>query len=192
MKRTFWSCVAAICLFATSAGAQYVTRGGIAPTGYGAARPAYVPVPYFYNLGYPSFDPFYSAYLRNIREDEALARLQIEGETAQAAEAAAVAAEAAAAAATKSKTPSVLPQTPGSIDAKKDSHGQVLIHWQGRPETVNKITFALLNSKKKAIQSKVVTRLPAEARFKKTRSAAYYRATVEYVNGSKNVVTSAL
>src|SRR5258708_14910205 len=86
----------------------------------------------------------------------------------------------------------VIPQTSSSIEAKMEPHGEVLLRWQGEPSVVNKLTFSILDSKKKMIKEKVITKLPAEARFNMTNKTAYYSVVVEYVNGTKSTVTSLL
>ena len=86
----------------------------------------------------------------------------------------------------------VLPQTSSSIEAKMEPHGQVLLRWQGEPSVVNKLTFSLLDRNKKMIKEKVITKLPAEAKFEMTNKTAYYSVVVEYLNGTKQTVTSLL
>ena len=86
----------------------------------------------------------------------------------------------------------VIPQTSSSIDARLDYQGDVLLRWQGDPSVVNKLTFSILDSKKKMIKEKVITKLPAEARFNMTNKSAYYSVVVEYLNGTKSTVTSLL
>ena len=86
----------------------------------------------------------------------------------------------------------VLPQTSSSIEARMEPHGQVLLRWQGEPSVVNKLTFSILDHSKKMIKQKVITRLPAEAKFEMTNKTAFYSVVVEYMNGTKQTVTSLL
>jgi hypothetical protein len=170
MKITLWSCVAVITMLAASAGAQFV------PSGYGSAR-SINPPGSFAGIGFSTTDMMYYSQLRALREASALARA--EG-----------AAEAEGEAVTNVQL--AVPQTSSSIDAKLEPKGNVLIQWSGLPETVNKIKFSLLDSKKNILRSKTVTSLPAEARFNMTNKSAYYRATIYHVNGTTTTVTSLL
>lgn len=86
--------------------------------------------------------------------------------------------------------PNILPRTSDTIEARRESNNTIWIGWQGDTQMVNRITFALLNKDHHQITQRVRTSPPAQIRFTRIKDAAYYRVTVEYLNGATNTVTS--
>ncbi len=84
-----------------------------------------------------------------------------------------------------------LPRTSDAIQVEKD-RTKVTFAWQGEPNAVRRITFALLDRAKQPIRQQVITRLPAEARLTRNGRTAYYQVRVEYLNGTTNNIIAPL
>ena len=83
-------------------------------------------------------------------------------------------------------------RTNEAIDAALQSDGRLLIRWSGDPNTVDRIRFALLDSKRRVLSEKTITRLPAEAKLRPTNKTDAYRVVVEYLDGTTTSVVSPL
>ena len=92
---------------------------------------------------------------------------------------------------TNQNTSNVLPRTSDAIQIDKD-RTKVTFSWQGEPNAVRRITFALLDRAKQPIRQQVITRLPAEARLTRNGRTAYYQVKVEYLNGTTNNIIAPL
>lgn len=85
----------------------------------------------------------------------------------------------------------VLPRTSDAMQINKE-RSSLTFAWQGNSDAVRRITFALLDRGKKPIRQQVITRLPAEARLTRSSKMAYYRVSVEYINGTTNTIVAPL
>lgn len=85
----------------------------------------------------------------------------------------------------------VLPRTTDALQVEKDRN-VISFAWNGDPDAVNRITFALLDRGKVPMRQRIITKLPATARLTRSSRTAYYRVTVEYVNGTTNSVIAPL
>ena len=90
------------------------------------------------------------------------------------------------------QTARFLPRTTDTIEARRMTGKRFQITWNGENSAVNKITFAMLDANKRAIQTRTVLQPPGECTFPISTRAAYYQVVVEYVNGTTNTVTSPL
>ncbi len=71
-----------------------------------------------------------------------------------------------------------------SIEARRLSGNRVFIQWQGDPRPISRMTFALLDRRRKLLASQPVTTLPAEATMPLKAGAAYYRISILYTEGA--------
>ena len=85
--------------------------------------------------------------------------------------------------------PSRVPHDRDKITAQR-TKASVTISWKGDPRIVSRIVFALLDRKGKPISQKSVTRLPAHAKFTRTRASAFYGAMIYYIDGKSNTFLS--
>jgi hypothetical protein len=86
----------------------------------------------------------------------------------------------------------VLPRSSDAIEVQRETNNRMRIVWSGDTSLVSRITFSLLDANRQPILRRTITRLPAEARFARSSSAAYYQVVIEYVNGTTRTLTSAL
>jgi hypothetical protein len=86
---------------------------------------------------------------------------------------------------------SALPRTSDALQIEKERNA-VIFSWNGTSDSVNRITFTLLDRSKQPIRQRIITRLPATARLTRSNRTAYYRVTVEYINGTTNSVIAPL
>lgn len=81
-------------------------------------------------------------------------------------------------------------RTSDAIDVARDKEGVLNVKWQGEPRAVQGMSVAFLDKDRNKLTEQSITQLPAEAKVKPPEKTAYYRFTVEYVDGSTNTVTS--
>lgn len=69
---------------------------------------------------------------------------------------------------------------------------QVALRWQGDPRTASSVKFELTDSSGRTLRSATVSQLPAEVHLTPPPGTAFYRATVQYVDGANNTIMSTL
>lgn len=84
----------------------------------------------------------------------------------------------------------VLPRTSDSIQARLLPKHQIYMAWQGDPQTVQQITFAVLDRNRQILARRTIYALPANMTMTVSPKTVYYQVIVRYVNGTMNTVTS--
>ena len=85
-----------------------------------------------------------------------------------------------------------VPHGSDSVKMWRVAPGRLALRWQGDPRIANSVTFELTDRAGRTLRRATVTRNPAEVRFAPPRNAAFYKATVQYVDGASNTIMSRL
>ena len=83
-----------------------------------------------------------------------------------------------------------IPRANDFVEAKRETNRGLYIRWNGEPRLVSRILFSLLDRNRRVIQQRISLEQPGEAHLKYMKTANYYQIQIEYVNGTKTVMTA--
>jgi hypothetical protein len=82
----------------------------------------------------------------------------------------------------------LLPERVSGLSDTAISHRKpqdpIRLEWQGDSRAIARLTFTLLDSRRRSLSEQTITSLPAEVRFTRSPDATYYRVCIEYQDGA--------